>query len=89
MYGSRLLIKKIFVSGFSRLQSILRDDYEEDKKSLISQNITHLGTGMHNCERFHSKNDDNTVNIDIWVDEGPKYYFRNITWVGNTNNIQI
>ena len=24
------------------------------------------------------------VNIDIWISEGHKYYFRNIKWVGNT-----
>lgn len=28
--------------------------------------------------------DEKTINIDIKVDEGPKYYFRNISWVGNT-----
>jgi outer membrane protein insertion porin family len=27
---------------------------------------------------------DNRVEIDIHIDEGKKYYFRNITWVGNT-----
>ena len=26
---------------------------------------------------------ENRVNIDITIDEGKKYYFRNITWVGN------
>jgi outer membrane protein insertion porin family len=25
-----------------------------------------------------------TLNLDIWIDEGKKYYFRNITWVGNS-----
>ena len=30
-----------------------------------------------------SKNEDNTINIDIWIEEGPKYYIRSITWVGN------
>ncbi|MDR1792619.1 MAG: BamA/TamA family outer membrane protein [Bacteroidales bacterium] len=28
--------------------------------------------------------DDNSLQIDIHVDEGQKYYFRNISWVGNT-----
>jgi len=31
-----------------------------------------------------SKNPDNTINIDMWVEEGPKYYIRKISWVGNT-----
>lgn len=30
------------------------------------------------------KFNDKSVNIEIWLNEGPKYYFRNITWVGNT-----
>jgi len=27
---------------------------------------------------------NNSMNIDIYVDEGKRYYFRNITWVGNS-----
>jgi outer membrane protein insertion porin family len=30
------------------------------------------------------RNPDKTVNIDLDVYEGDRYYFRNITWVGNT-----
>jgi outer membrane protein insertion porin family len=30
------------------------------------------------------RNSDNTLSIDITLNEGPKYYFGNITWVGNT-----
>lgn len=30
------------------------------------------------------KVDAKTINIDIKVDEGPRYYFGNIKWVGNT-----
>lgn len=30
------------------------------------------------------KNDDNTVNIELWVEEGNKYFIRNMNWVGNT-----
>ncbi len=30
------------------------------------------------------RNDDHTMNIDIRVSEGNKYYFRNIEWIGNT-----
>lgn len=30
------------------------------------------------------KFDDETINIDIVIDEGNKYYFRNVSWVGNT-----
>lgn len=27
---------------------------------------------------------DNSIGIKLFISEGPKYYFRNITWVGNT-----
>lgn len=30
------------------------------------------------------RNQDNTIDLTIKVEEGPKYYFGNITWVGNT-----
>lgn len=30
------------------------------------------------------KHNDKSVNVELWISEGNKYYFRNITWVGNT-----
>lgn len=30
------------------------------------------------------RNQDKTLSIDLFIDEGKQYYFRNITWVGNT-----
>ncbi len=30
------------------------------------------------------RNEDKTMSIDLHIDEGIQYYFRNITWVGNT-----
>jgi outer membrane protein insertion porin family len=62
----------------------IQDDYDEDKKNIIDK---YNSMGYRDAVIVRdsiSKNDDNTINIDIWVDEGPKYYFRNITWVGNT-----
>ncbi|MFV0346192.1 MAG: outer membrane protein assembly factor [Bacteroidales bacterium] len=31
-----------------------------------------------------TKIDDKNIKLDIWVEEGDKYYFRDIKWVGNT-----
>jgi outer membrane protein insertion porin family len=62
----------------------IEEDYEEDKNNLIKK-YNSLGYRDARILRDSiSKNKDNTINIDIWVVEGPKYYFRNITWVGNT-----
>ena len=62
----------------------IRDDYDEDKGLLIAKYNDEGYRDAKIIKDSISKNDDNTVSIDIWVDEGPKYYFRNITWVGNT-----
>jgi outer membrane protein insertion porin family len=60
------------------------EDYEEDKLNLIKK-YNALGYRDARIIRDSISNyDESTVNVDIWVDEGPKYYIRNITWVGNT-----
>jgi len=62
----------------------IEEDYEEDKLNLIAK-YNNLGYRDARIIRDSiSKNSDNTINIDIWIEEGRKYYFRNITWVGNT-----
>lgn len=67
-----------------KTSKFIQDDYTEDKVSLITK-YNSLGYRDARILRDSiSKNDENTIDIDIWVDEGPKYYFRNITWVGNT-----
>jgi outer membrane protein insertion porin family len=30
------------------------------------------------------RNEDNTLTLELYINEGKQYYFRNITWVGNT-----
>lgn len=62
----------------------IEEEYEEDKITLIGK---YNSLGFRDARIIRdsiSKNPDNTVNIDLWVEEGPKYYFRNIAWVGNT-----
>jgi outer membrane protein insertion porin family len=62
----------------------IQDDYEEDKRSLVSKYNSLGYRDARILKDSISKNPDNTITIDIWVEEGPKYYFRKITWVGNT-----
>lgn len=61
----------------------IKADYDEDKKSLIS---FYNSKGYRDAEiisdSIYSFN-DNSINIDFKISEGPKYYFRNITWTGN------
>jgi outer membrane protein insertion porin family len=60
------------------------EDYQADKLLLISK-YNKLGYRDARILRDSiSKNPDNTINIDLWVEEGHKYYLRKIAWVGNT-----
>jgi outer membrane protein insertion porin family len=60
------------------------EDYQADKQLLIEK-YNSLGYRDARIIRDSiSRNMDNTINLDIWVEEGPKYYIRNITWIGNT-----
>jgi outer membrane protein insertion porin family len=62
----------------------IQEDYEEDKQNLVRR---YNALGYRDARILRdsiSKNEDGTINIDIWVEEGPKYYIRKITWIGNT-----
>jgi outer membrane protein insertion porin family len=62
----------------------ISEEYENDKIALI-QKYNNLGFRDARITRDSiAKHPDNTISIHIWVEEGPKYYFRNIAWVGNT-----
>jgi outer membrane protein insertion porin family len=61
----------------------IKTDYDEDKKKLIEFYNT---KGYRDAEIITDTiyaNNSNTINIDFKIDEGPKYYFRNIIWTGN------
>ncbi len=69
---------KIFGSG-----KFLKDKYEEDKETMISKMRE---KGYRDAEILSDsvyKNDSKTINIDIKIHEGPKYYFGNISFAGN------
>jgi len=60
------------------------DAYDKDKEKILA---LYESKGFRDAkivkDSIYKFNDDR-VNIDIWMNEGNKYYFRNITWVGNT-----
>lgn len=69
---------KVFGSG-----KFLKDKYEEDKDKMIAKM---RGKGYRDAEIISDsvyRHDDKSVNIDIKLHEGPKYYFGNITFSGN------
>ena len=59
-------------------------EYENDKKAVIAK-YNQLG---YRDARIISDtiypNKDGSINVEINLEEGRKYYFRNITWAGNT-----
>jgi outer membrane protein insertion porin family len=60
------------------------DNYQKDKKSLIAK---YNEKGFRDAKIVKDtmyKISKDRVNIDIAVDEGNRYYFRNINWIGNS-----
>lgn len=61
----------------------IQADYEDDKKKIVSY-LNSKGYRDADFEYDTIYNFDNrSINIDLNLHEGPKYYFRDITWVGN------
>jgi outer membrane protein insertion porin family len=60
------------------------EDYTDDKVKVIDK-FNELGYRDAKIVKDSVyKFDANTVNIDIVIDQGHQYYFRKITWIGNT-----
>ncbi|MFN3403373.1 MAG: outer membrane protein assembly factor BamA [Cytophagaceae bacterium] len=62
---------------------LLMKEYEEDKKALIE---FYNSQGFRDAEIVNDtiyNVDHKSVNIELTISEGRKYYFRNITWAGN------
>ncbi len=67
-----------------RTKKFIEENYEADKKSVIDK---YHELGYRDAEIVWDSvynHDDKSVNIDIKIDEGDKYFLRNIQWVGNT-----
>ena len=78
-YVNQTIRLRIFKSS-----KYIEDSYEDDLQSLINK-YNEFGYRDAKIVRDSiSRNADGTMNIDIWINEGDQYYFRNITWVGNT-----
>lgn len=72
------------LSSFLKSKKYTPERYKTDKQNLIDK-YNELGfRDAVIVEDSVWNNDDKHVNIYLKVDEGRKYYIRNITWVGNT-----
>jgi len=64
--------------------TLLESKYEEDKVKVIEK---YLAKGYRDATITKDsiyKIEDRFIGIDLYINEGKKYYFRKITWVGNS-----
>lgn len=72
------------IKNFFNSKKFLNEKYTEDKSNLIKKYNEKGYRDAAILKDSISKLGNNRVRLDIWVEEGHKYYFRNIKWVGNT-----
>ncbi|AMC10937.1 outer membrane protein assembly factor BamA [Lutibacter profundi] len=76
--------KKEMLGRFWKKSKFIEDDFKEDLENLIT---TYSEKGYRDARVVNhsiSWNDDNTLNLNIKVEEGKKYIFGNIQFLGNT-----
>jgi len=82
MEAREYLNKNVRLNIFNTSKYI-QSDYEEDKKKIIA---FYNSRGYRDAEIVTDtvyNHDDRTINLEMQIYEGPKYYFRNIYWTGN------
>lgn len=69
---------------FLASSKFIEDDYEADKTSIIQfyNNIGYRDARIVSDSFW--RNEDERVMLQLTIDEGNQYYFRNITWKGNS-----
>ena len=72
------------LSSFLKAKKYTPDRWKKDKQNLIEKYNEHGYRDAHILKDSVWNVDDKHVNIYLKVDEGQKYYIRNIRWVGNT-----
>jgi outer membrane protein insertion porin family len=70
--------------NFFRTKKFVREEYEKDKIALIDKYNEVGYRDAYIVSDSVVKFDDKSVDVHITVNEGKKYYYRNIKWIGNT-----
>lgn len=73
--------KKIY--RFFKTSKFLKDDYKVDKQAIIAK-YNQMGYRDATLVKDSVYKVGKNLNIEITIEEGKKYYFRNISWTGNT-----
>lgn len=77
--------KKKFFGRFWKGSKYIEDKYKEDLESILE---LYSRRGFRDARILSDKliyNDDNTISLEIDVEEGKQYYFSDILFVGNKN----
>ncbi|NPA35585.1 MAG: outer membrane protein assembly factor BamA [Chlorobi bacterium] len=72
------------VVNFFRTKKFVEEEFENDLQALIDKYNEYGYRDATITDYKVIRNEDNTVDIIIDIDEGEKYYFGDITWVGNS-----
>jgi outer membrane protein insertion porin family len=70
-----------FIFNSSKL---IQEQFVEDKQNIIDR---YNELGKRDARILNDSIyfvEENRINIDLYIDEGPTYYYRDISWVGNT-----
>ena len=73
------------LTNFFSSKKFLQDKFDEDKINLIKKyNENGFRDAIIVSDTIIKDTTKNTVKLKYWIDEGRRYYFRDIRWVGNT-----
>ncbi|TCO10407.1 outer membrane protein assembly factor BamA [Natronoflexus pectinivorans] len=70
--------------NFFRTKRFVEENYRNDLRAIIEKYNERGYRDAYIIEESVTRADDNTVDINIKIEEGDQYYFGNITWIGNT-----
>ena len=82
--GSMKKTKAMKLRNFFSSKKFLGEKYAEDKINLIKKYNEKGYRDATILKDSITKLENNRVRLDIWIEEGNKYFFRDIKWVGNT-----
>lgn len=72
------------LKNFFQTKKFNKEKYEEDKQNIVDKYNEKGYRDATIVKDSISKVSDNRIRLDIWIDEGDKYYFGNVKWIGNT-----
>lgn len=76
--------KQKMFGRFWKRSKYIESDYKEDLRNIINSYSERGYRDAIITDKNISWNEDNTIDINLKIAEGKKYYFKNIAYVGNT-----